>query len=99
MNEQNDKPGVDPAKLKVALKALRQAAKQGNAEAQFRLGMMYANGEGVDLDHAKAAELLLAAAKQGHATAQMTVGWLYANGYGVDREEGEKHFTLCFHQM
>jgi TPR repeat protein len=87
MNEQNDKPGVDPAKLKVALKALRQAAKNGNAEAQFRLGMMYANGEGVDLDHARASELLLAAAKQRHTSAQMTLGWMYANGYGVDRDE------------
>jgi TPR repeat protein len=87
MNTQNDKPGVDPAKLKIAIKALRQAAKQGNPEAQYRLGMMYANGEGMELDHAKAAELLLAAAKQGQTAAQTTLGWLYANGYGVTQDD------------
>lgn len=87
MNDQNDKSKVDPAKLKLALKALRQASKQGNAEAQFRLGMMYANGEGVELDHARAAELILAAAKQGHTSAQTTLGWLYANGYGVPQDD------------
>jgi TPR repeat protein len=87
MNEQNDKPAVDPAKLKLAIKALQQAVKQGNPEAQYRLGMMYANGEGMELDHVRAAELLLAAAKQGHTGAQTTLGWLYANGYGVPQDD------------
>lgn len=32
-----------PAELKTAIKL----AEQGNAEAQFNLGVMYANGEGV----------------------------------------------------
>lgn len=86
MTEPPDNPVPDP-KLKVAIKALREAAGKGNAEAQFRLGMLYANGEGVDLDHAKAAELMLASAKQGHTTAQTTLGWLHANGYGVEQDD------------
>ncbi|GAC1406894.1 MAG: lytic transglycosylase domain-containing protein [Burkholderiaceae bacterium] len=46
-----------------------QAAKQGNAEAQFSLGWMYANGRGVVRSDAVAAQLFALAAKQGHAAA------------------------------
>ena len=42
------------------------AAKLGFAEAQFRLGWMYANGRGVPRDDAVAAELFALAAAQGH---------------------------------
>lgn len=86
MTESPEQNTPDP-KLQVAIKALHQAVKKGNAEAQFRLGMLYANGEGVALDHAKAAELIQAAAKQKHAQAQTTLGWLYANGYGVAQDD------------
>lgn len=86
MTDSPEQAAIDP-KLKVAIKALNQAVKQGNAEAQFRLGMLYANGEGVELDHARAAELIQAAAKQKHAQAQTTLGWLYANGYGVEQDD------------
>ena len=34
--------------------AIRKAAKAGNAEAQFRLGVMYGNGDGVALDYQQA---------------------------------------------
>lgn len=88
MTEQPTNPErAQDAKLQVAIKALHQAVARGNAEAQFRLGMLYANGEGVELDHVKAAQLMLDAAKQGHANAQTTLGWLYANGYGVEQDD------------
>jgi TPR repeat protein len=85
--DSNNAEDAKDAKLRVAIKALHQAAGQGNAEAQFRLGMLYANGEGVALDHARAAQLMLDAAKQAHPSAQTTLAWLYANGYGVEQDD------------
>jgi soluble lytic murein transglycosylase-like protein len=48
------------------------AAREGNAEAAFRLGWMYANGRGVAHDDATAAALFDFAAQGGHAYARMT---------------------------
>jgi len=42
----------------------RRAAEQGHAEAQFSLGFVYFNGEGVGRDLGKAAELYALAAEQ-----------------------------------
>jgi hypothetical protein len=36
--------------------ALQQAAEQGNADAQAKLGEMYFHGQGVPKDHAKAVQ-------------------------------------------
>jgi len=47
-----------------------EAARDGNAEAQFSLGWMYANGRGVDHDDAVAAAFFSLAASQGHDYAQ-----------------------------
>ncbi len=67
--------------------AVRKAAKAGNAEAQFRLGVMYGNGDGVALDHAQAVEWFERAAGQGHENALITLAWMFANGTGVDVDE------------
>ena len=45
------------------------AARAGNAEGQYGLGWMYANGRGVDRDDAIAAHLFGLAAEQGHVQA------------------------------
>jgi len=68
------------------LEALEQAAAQGNAQAQYRLAVMYANGDGVPLNYSKAADYLLQAAEQGSAESQRLLAWLYANGYGVEQD-------------
>lgn len=47
-----------------------QAAKLGDADAQFSLAWMYANGRGVDRDDALAATFFDLAARQGHEHAQ-----------------------------
>ncbi|WP_291993141.1 transglycosylase SLT domain-containing protein [Candidatus Accumulibacter sp. ACC003] len=46
------------------------AARLGDAEAQFSLGWMYANGRGVDRDDSRAAYFFDLAAKQGHPQSQ-----------------------------
>jgi TPR repeat protein len=67
--------------------ALRKAADAGNPEAQFRLGVMFGNGDGVALDHVQALHWFEQAARQGHENALITLAWMYANGTGVDVDE------------
>jgi soluble lytic murein transglycosylase-like protein len=47
-----------------------RAAKFGDADAQYALGWMYANGRGVRLNEKIAAQLFTMAAEQGHALAK-----------------------------
>ena len=58
-------------------------AKQGDADAQFNLAMMYYHGEGVERDWKEAARLFRLAAEQGDALAQYNLGVMYHNGEGV----------------
>ena len=51
-----------------------QAAAQGNAAAQFNLGVMYENGRGVRRDDAEAVKWYRQAAAQGLAQAQFNLG-------------------------
>ena len=64
----------------------RQAAKQGDAEAQCNLGVMYLMGDGVDKDPAEAVRWFRAAAEQGHAKGQLYLGVRLARGEGVDKD-------------
>ena len=77
------------AKAKEAVKWSRKAAEQGDAEAQFNLGIMYHNGQGVPQDHAEAARWYRKAAEQGDADAQFNLGLMYHNGQGVPQDHAE----------
>ena len=66
-----------------ALQTFRALALQGNADAQFRLGMMHASGRGVRRDEKEAARWLRLAARQGHVEAQSNLGVMYSRGRGV----------------
>ena len=54
-----------------------QLAEQGNADAQYNLGVMYDNGQGVRQDYAEAARWYRKAAEQGNAKAQYNLGSMY----------------------
>ena len=71
------------------LDTVRQAAEQGDATAQFNLGNMYANGEGVPKDDAEAVKWFRLAADQGYAAAQLNLGAAYTNGQGVLKDDAE----------
>ncbi|MCS1407836.1 MAG: Secretory immunoglobulin A-binding protein EsiB [Verrucomicrobia subdivision 3 bacterium] len=79
---------------------VRQAAQQGDAEAQFNLGMRYLQGVGVPQDDAEAAQWHQKAAEQGHARAQFNLGWAYDNGMGVPQDDVEavKWYRKAAHQ-
>ena len=63
-----------------------QVAEQGNAKAQFSLGKMYYEGQGVRQDYAEAARWYLKAAEQGDPVAQNNLGTMYAKGQGVRQD-------------
>ncbi len=67
----------------------RKAAEQGDADAQFILGVSYESGDGVAQDKAEAVKWFRKAAEQGLARAQYNLGWCYANGDGVARDKAE----------
>ena len=75
--------------------ATRKAAEQGNAEAQFNLGGMYANGLGVPEDQAEAAKWYRKAAEQGHAEAQCSLGVMYQFGRGVSESDTEAYAWMA----
>ena len=59
------------------------AAKQGEAYAQYNLGVMYDVGMGVPENDAEAVKWYRKAADQGLAVAQTNLGLMYENGRGV----------------
>ena len=65
------------------VKEMREAAEQGDAVAQYNLGVMYANGQGVAEDDVEAVKWFRKSAEQGYADAQYNLGFAYANGFGV----------------
>ena len=60
----------------------QKAADRGDANAQFHLGLYYANGQGVEKNLTEAAKWYRKAAEQGYAKAQCNLGLCYANGQG-----------------
>jgi TPR repeat protein len=64
----------------------RKAAEQGDAAAQYNLGIMYDHGRGVPQDYAQAALWYRKAAEQGFASAQLNLGAAYYEGQGVTQD-------------
>ena len=74
-----------------ALREWTPLAKQGDADAQFSLGVMYEKGEGVAKDNKAAVKWYTLAAEQGLADAQFNLGVMYANGTGVIKDNVYAH--------
>ena len=69
------------------LEPLLLLAEQGDQDAQYAYGMVFAMGRGVIEDAARGASWLLRAAEQGHTQAQLNLARLYAQGRGVPKDE------------
>ena len=72
-----------------AASLVRPLAEQGVAEAQFMLGTMYFDGQGVPQDHAEAFKWLRRAALQGIAESQYVLGIMYDQGEGIREDDAE----------
>ena len=66
-----------------ALQEWKPLAEQGDADAQFNLGWLYAEGLGVLQDYKTALKWYTLAAEQGYSRAQKDLGFMYHNGEGV----------------
>ena len=77
------------ADYETALMLYRAEAEQGDAPAQYNLGIMYDNGRGVPEDDIEAVRWFRLAAEQGDALAQYNLGNMYANGDGVPEDDIE----------
>jgi len=73
-----------------AVRLWRPLAEQGNADAQFNLGVGYKKGEGVPQDYAEAVKWYRLAAEQG-AKAQFNLGVGYYKGEGVPQNYVQAH--------
>ena len=96
---------VNAAQTKNVVRELLHAAEQGDANAQFILGVLYRDGDGVPKDTTEAAKwfrkaadqgiadaqvhLIRLAAEQGDAAAQLKLGFKYASGNGMPQDDAE----------
>ncbi len=81
--------GMEAYQEKDYLKAIqiwRPLAQAGDASAQYRLGVMYAEGRGIPANDAEAALWFERAAQQGEPMAQYNLGASYAEGTGVRKD-------------
>ncbi|HEY5789372.1 MAG TPA: tetratricopeptide repeat protein [Gammaproteobacteria bacterium] len=70
-----------------ARELLLPLAEQGSIEAAYRLGTLYAFGQGGDVDHARAAQWYERAARADHHQAALTLGNMYLSGLGVPLDQ------------
>ena len=74
---------------KTALKEWQPLAESGDPQAQFQLGWLYDNGEGVPHDDKEAVKWYRKAAEQGYASAQYNLGVRHYNGEGIPQDDEE----------
>ncbi len=79
------------------LQQLQPLAERGDAQAQCKLGWMYAKGQGVAKDVKEASKWYRLAARQGDARAQFELGWQYFRGDfgGSNFKEAAKWWRLA----
>jgi len=66
-----------PDSMPDSMKKLLPLAQGGDVEAQFQIAVMYAKGQGLAPDMAKAADWFTKAAEHGHVHAQTLLGVQY----------------------
>ncbi len=77
-----------------AVQEFRSLADQGIAVAQYNLGLMSYQGQGMPRDYQEAAQWCRLAAEQGHAGAQALLGAMYYLGQGVPRDDALAHMWV-----
>lgn len=91
---QDVQKGLDAAQagdFETALREWKPLVQEGDADAQFNLGVMYDRGLGVLQDYGEAVKLYRLAAQQGNARAQYNLGIMYGNGKGVEQSHSTAH--------
>lgn len=78
------------------VKKLIERAIQDDAEAQYKLGVCYANGDGLSKDTGESGKWYRLAAYQGHADAQVQLGFYYSvGGHGFPKDDFLAYKWFC----
>ncbi len=75
-NQQQEKPYF-------TIQLYQEKAREGDAEAQYQLGLLFMNGKGTIQDFEEAARWFKLAANQNHALSQYQLGLIHKTGYGL----------------
>ena len=78
-----------PRRMEIAFSHFLDAARKGNALAQYQAGIMLSLGEGTSRDTKAALSWLRASALQGYAEARLALGALCAEGEGTPQDKAE----------
>ena len=81
-----------------ALREWRPIAEQGDAAAQFNIGLMYYDGKGAPQNFEEARRWFQRSADQGYEKAQLNLGAMYGAGKGLRRADyvqAYKWLSLC----
>jgi len=81
-------PGLENLENLENLETLETRANRGEADAQFGLGLKFAN-EGTAQDYVQAAHWYRKAAEQSHGLAQLNLGTMHEMGQGMPRDEAK----------
>ena len=85
---------AQPENLPQAVAACQQAAKSGDAQAQYELGQFYYDGKSTPKDLAQALNYFEQASLQGHAEAQYHLGLMFFRGEGVPANNIQAYIVL-----
>ena len=72
-----------------ALKEWKPLAEEGDVDAQYYLGVLYDNGDGVPQDYKEAVRWYTLAAKQGDVNAQYNLDLIHREAFGVPQDDKE----------
>ncbi len=78
-----------------AWRELKPLADQGNAEAQYQVGVMYDHGQTVKRSYRTAAQWYERAAQQGHPGAQFNLGFMLYNGSGEEDDPVAQNYSAA----
>jgi uncharacterized protein len=83
-----------------AFKEFKTLAEQGDAGAQFKVGLTYYTGQGIPRDYLEALAWFKKAAQQGHPLAQYDAGYMYEKGEGTPQDyvEAAKYYRQAAEQ-
>ena len=83
-----------------SLLEFKALGEQGDAAAQFKVGLIYYKGQGVPPDYMEALNWFKKAALQGHPLAQYNAGYMYEKGEGTPQDyvEAAKYYRQAAEQ-
>lgn len=80
---------AEDKKLADLAKQWKTKADKGDLTAQYKLGLAYMNGDGIDQNKDEAAKWIKKAADRGHTDAMEVLGGMYNRGDGVPEDDVE----------